>query len=129
MSDNSEIESTGQISDDDGILDINLDQINEYSSEIGEELPDLPPVLEEADAIPNDEGEVFRATGTAWRLLRASQVGRAGRANIFRGRPGISKAVENEAAKSPYNAWKLLISERILRIVQHCTTISGNNNH
>lgn len=64
-----------------------------------------------------NDGLTRSVNGTEWKKLTSSRVGRAADRNIFRGRPG-PKPVD---IRTPYEAWKLFIDERMLRRILECT--------
>ena len=75
-----------------------------------------------------NDGLTHGANGTEWKKLTSSRVGRAAERNIFRGRPG-PKPVH---LRTPYEAWKLFIDEKMLRHILDCTnnfsrTHTGNS--
>ena len=51
----------------------------------------------------------------------APSLGRLPASNIFRATPGIINNVIRASIKSPYDAWKCIVDERMLRHVHHCT--------
>lgn len=58
--------------------------------------------------------------GTKWEKMTTSRVGRAAANNVFKGVPGLSSSVK-ASIRTPYDAWKKFIDERILRIILECT--------
>ena len=53
-------------------------------------------------------------------MTRSLNVGRISAHNVFSAHPGVPTSCRHQAAKSEYQAWKLIISESILRkVLQH----------
>jgi len=68
--------------------------------------------------------------GTKWRKMTSSQnVGRTAAHNVFTASPGVSPSCRSQAAKSEYDAWKILINESILRKVLQHTLEEGNRSN
>jgi len=115
---------------------LNSDSGDDLSSGDETGRPETPPPVDtdsdsDTDALnsgfPVDPSEqiVVGKDLTKWHKVVRPPLLRASAANVFRASPGISSTIRAQI-QSPYDAWKLFINERMLRLVQNCTTANDS---
>lgn len=65
---------------------------------------------------------------SGWKPLTCATPGRTNSANVFLLNPGPVPGVRSRISSSPYNAWKFLIDETMLRTIQKCSDQHAKEN-